>query len=145
MKRMIMVLFDSDSIREEAIHYSFELAKRMDSSLILLAVLSVEGWENTRNAIDPMYQQGFHANKLLNDQIQTMKNKDVSMEVAVRIGNPRSELLKYLAENSRVQTIVWGGNPDAIRRKNHWLVQMKDILECPVVTPYKKDPVEHYP
>lgn len=110
----------------------------MGSTLILLMILNVEGNENIPNAIHPMYERGVLAREILSNQIQTIKNEDVPVRVAVRIGDPRSELVKYLAENNRVQTIVWGGNPNVISRKNHWLVQMKDALECPVVTPYKK-------
>jgi len=138
MRPIILVLFDSASIRNESLQYSLELAKRMNSSLMLLVILSVEGWKNTTSGIGPMLKQDAHVREILGEHIKTMKNETVSVEVAVKMGNPKSELVKYLAETGRVETIVWGGIPDLMNRKDHWLVQMKDILECPVVTPYKR-------
>jgi hypothetical protein len=79
------------------------------------------------------------AKESLEKHIEIIKNAGLSVETAVRIGNPRSELVKYVAEAGRFETIVWGAKPDLMRRKDHWLVRMKDTLECPVVTPFIKN------
>ena len=49
---------------------------------------------------------------------------------------------RYLAETGRFEIIVWGGGPDMMKRKDHWLVRMKDVLKCPVVTPFIKTDVD---
>ena len=139
MKPRIMVLFDSASIRREALRYSIELAKRMKSSLILLMILSFEVCSPNVNAVEPMMEIGIEANESLKKHAQIIRNEGIAVETAVRIGNPRSELVKYVAEAGRFEIIVWGATPGLMKKKNHWFVQIKNILECPVVTPFIKN------
>ena len=139
MKTRIMVLFDSASIRRECLQYSIELAKRMNSNLILLVILPFEVCTTASNGIQPMIERGVQAKESLKKHVETIRNAGISVEAAVRIGNPRSELVKYLAEAGRFEIIVWGARPDLMKRKDNWLVQMKDVLECPVVTPFIKN------
>jgi len=133
-----MVLFDSASIRRESLQYSIELAKRMNSDLILLVILPFEERSSAFNGIKSMIKRGLDAQAALKKQIETIQNAGIAVETAVRIGNPRSELVKYLAEAGRFEIVVWGGGPDLMKSKDHWLARMKDILECPVVTPFIK-------
>lgn len=142
MKSQIMLLFDSASIRRESLQYSIELAKRMDSNLTLLVILPFEVCTTASNGIKPMIKRGVQAQESLNSHIETIRNAGLSVEAAVRIGNPRSELLKYVAEAGRFETIVWGARPDLMKNKDHWLVRMQDTLECPVVTPFIKNSPE---
>lgn len=139
MKSHIMLLFDSVSIRRESLQYSIELAKRMNSDLTLLVILPFEICTTASNGIKPMIKRGVQAQELLNSHIETIRNAGLSVETAVRIGNPKSELLKYVAEAGRFETIVWGARPDLMKKKDHWLVRMQDTLECPVVTPFIKN------
>ena len=139
MRSQIMVLFDSASIRRESLQYSIELAKRMNSNLTLLVILSFEVCTTASNGIEPMMKRGVQAEESLKKQIEIIKNAGLSVETAVRIGNPRSELVKYVAETGRFEIIVWGARPDLMKRKDHWLVRMKDTLGCPVVTPFIKN------
>jgi Universal stress protein family len=139
MRSQIMVLFDSAAIRRESLQYSIELAKRMNSNLTLLVILPFEVSRSASNGIEPMIKRGAHAEESLKKQIEPIKNAGIAVETAVRIGNPRSELVKHVAEAGRFETIVWGAKPDLMKRKDHWLVRMKDILECPVVTPFIKN------
>ena len=139
MRSQIMVLFDSASIRRESLQYSIELAKRMNSNLNLLVILPFEINPTASNDIEPMIKRGVQAKESLEKHIETIKNAGVPVETAVRIGNPRSELVKYVAEAGRFEIIVWGARPDLMKKKDHWLVRMKDTLECPVVTPFIKN------
>jgi hypothetical protein len=134
-----MVLFDSAAIRRESLQYSIELAKRMNSNLTLLVILPFEASKTDANSIEPMIKRGVKAEESLKKHLETIKNAGLSAETAVRIGNPRSELVKYVAEAGRFETIVWGAKPDLMKKKDHWLVRMKDTLECPVVTPFIKN------
>ena len=145
MRSQIMVLFDSAAIRRESLQYSIELAKRMNSNLILLVILPFEVNSTASNDIEPMIKRGVQAKESLEKHIGTIKNAGVSVETDVRIGNPRSELVKYVAEAGRFEIIVWGASPDLMKKKDHWLVRMKDTLECPVVTPFiKSDANKNY-
>lgn len=139
MRTRIMLLLDSASIRRESLQYSIELAKRMNSNLTLLVILPFEVCRTASCGIEPMVKRGVHANELLKKLVETIQRADITVDTAVRIGNPRSELVKYVAETGRFEIIVWGGNPDLMKRKDHWLARMKDILECPVVTPFIKN------
>ena len=139
MRPQIMVLFDSAAIRRESLQYSIELAKRMNSNLTLLVILPFEAHRIDSNGIESMIKRGVKAEESLKKNLETIKNAGLSAETAVRIGNPRSELVKYVAETGRFETIVWGARPDLMKKKDHWLVRMKDTLECPVVTPFIKN------
>jgi nucleotide-binding universal stress UspA family protein len=139
MKSQIMVLFDSASIRREALQYSIELAKRLHSNLTLLVILSFEVRRNGFKEIQPMITHGLHAEAFLKEHIEAIQNEGISVETAVRVGHPKSELLKYIAETGRCEIIVWGGGPEQLKRTHHWLVRLKDILECHVVTPLLKN------
>lgn len=138
MHSKIMALFDSASIRRESLQYSIELAKRMNSNLILLLILPFGEMTNPFNGIEPMIKRGLNAQEKLEKHVEAIRKAGIPVETAVRIGNPRSELVKYLAEAGRFEIIVWGGGPDLIKRRDHWLAKMKDILECPVITPFIK-------
>ena len=139
MRPQIMVLFDSASIRPESIRYSIGLAKRMNSNLTLLVILPFEISPTASGGIEPMIKRGNEAEKSLKKHIESIKKAGLSVETAVRIGNPKSELVKYVAEAGRFEIIIWGAKPDLMRKKDHWLVKMKNTLECPVVTPFIKN------
>jgi len=133
-----MVLFDSAVIRSESLQYSIELAKRMHANLTLLVILPFEASRDDSAGIEPMIKRGVQAKESLKKHSEPIKNAGLAVETAVRIGNPRSELVKYIAEAGRFEIIVWGATPDLMKKKDHWLVQMKGTLECPVVTPFIK-------
>ena len=139
MRSQIMVLFDSAAIRPESLQYSIELAKRINSNLTLLVILPFEVSRTASKGIEPMIKRGAQAEESLKKHIQTIKDAGLSVETAVRIGNPKSELVKYVAEAGRFEVIVWGARADLMKKKDHWLVRMKDTMECPVVTPFMKN------
>ena len=136
-----MLLFDSASIRPESIRYSIELAKRLNATLALLVILPFEVRPTASGGIEPMIKRGAEAEKSLKKHIEPIKNAGLAVETAVRIGNPKSELVKYVAESGRFEIIIWGATPDLMKKKDHWLVRMKKTLECPVITPFIKNDV----
>lgn len=139
MRPRILALFDSASIRRESLRYSIELAKRLNSSLSLLVILPFEVHGTATGGIEPMLERAAQAKEALEKHAQKIRKADIPVETAVRIGNPRSELVKYVAETGRFEIIVWGGIPDLMKSKDHWLVLMKDTLGCPVVSPFIKN------
>ena len=137
-----MVLFDSEYACSRALQYSIGLAKRTDAALVLLVILPFEVSVNIPNGIESVIKLGVQVKDTLKRHVDTIQNLDIPAEAAVRIGNPRSELVKFLAESGRVQTIVWGGQPDPIKRNAYWLADIKDIVNCAVVVPFMKAEAE---
>jgi len=140
MTAKILTLLDEITVRHEVIEYSLELAKRMESSLILLLLLSYGSDEilkiNSGNAKD--FSTAIK-DKVLSYMEETHTG-GVHVEAEVRVGDPSSELLKFLAEAGNVQTIVWGGrdnvgNKKEMEKKSHWLLKIRSLVECPIVFP----------
>ncbi len=133
MQNKIMVLFDSLWMRKGAVNYSIELAKRMDCSLIFLFLLAFDSEEAARST-----RLESRAKKALKGPIDKALGAGVQVEAEVRLGSPPSELMKFLAGERSVQTIVWGGYTDLEdlkRAKGHWLARMKEWLEITIVFP----------
>jgi len=138
MEHKIMLLFDSEPVRREALQYALGLAERMDSHLILLGLLPFSDEENPSKEIETTIKRAVQVRKTLKKRVASMQNPGRSAEVAVRIGNPRSELVKFLAESGRFEVVVWGGRPDLMKNHDCWLAGMKDALGCAVVAPVMK-------
>lgn len=131
-----MILFDSLSIRDEPFQYSVELARRMEMPLIVLVILSLDS-EEVAHARD--FEQ--RAREALQGPMEAAVKGGVQTEAEVRVGDPSSELMKFLARSRSVHSIVWGGPPsagDPRPDKGHWLNRMKDVLGCPVVIPSRR-------
>lgn len=141
--RNILVLFDSLSIRAEAVQYSVELAKRTDCELVILMLLSagiadeaIESDGISSGIQDEMFRQA-----------EEVEKAGIAARVLVRTGDPQSEVMKFLAGSTATTAIVWGGRPDLVDQKghqdkSHWLVQAKGMLEFPVVIPSMKSRCE---
>lgn len=138
MARKILVLSDSLTLRREAVQYSIELATRMEASLVILLLLPLHPLKSSPNEIDLVKWLDAEGRQALDYSGHDIREAGVELETEVRIGNPRSELLKYLAESDSYQTIVWGSRTKAIEDEGHWLARVKDSLECTIVVPAKK-------
>lgn len=143
MERCILLLFDSLTVRNEAVQYSIELAKRTDSGLVFLMLLPPETGERASAGSDRSQdlEEGIH--DILMKCLEDAEKAGLFVDAVVRMGDPQSELMKFLASSRSIQTIVWGGRPDVINKgahqKNaHWLVKIKGMAEYPVVVPSKK-------
>ena len=142
MARRTMLLFDSFAVRREAVQYAIELAKRTDTDLVVLVLLSVEE-QDLAEAKEQIAERLTGIEETLIAHMEKAHAAGVSVEAVVKTGDPSSELVKFLAASGSFQTIVWGGQQELVRarvrgKKPHWLVKMKDVVECPVVVPSKK-------
>jgi hypothetical protein len=142
MVRRILVLFDSPTLRDEAVHYSIELAKRTDSELVFLGLLPPESTDG-ESTQDGLRQSSTRARDVLMKHVEGAENAGIAAEGQLKLGDPQSELMKFLAGASSIRTIVWGGSRSVMesggrRRNAHWLAKTKGILECPVVVPSMK-------
>jgi hypothetical protein len=78
------------------------------------------------------------ATEAIKQPISDMEKAGISVENAIRIGNPRSELLKFLAESGKFHSIVWGGGSDSINEKSHWTSNLEADVKCSVLVPLIK-------
>ena len=147
MNRKILILLDSPKVRGEVTTHSVELARRMGASLHLLMLLR---WERSpRNGVfsrdmlarqETVRSRGDLVVKAWLEEIQGLGLEAVG---TVRLGDPSSELLKYLAEHQPFEAVVWGGIEAFLRRRRipirgHWLERVREQLDCTLVVPSLK-------
>ena len=144
MTRKIMVLSNSLILRKEAVRYSIELAKRTESSLLFLILPALDSEEF--KTFEANFIEGYEstAKNALLEHINDARQDDIHVEVKVNIGDPYSELVKFLAESKSIQTIIWGDKLESNNskdglNKSHWLLKLKDKLQYPVVIPSIKE------
>ena len=140
MFRRILVIFEDEKVSEQALVYSRELAVRMDSEVSLLVLVEMEfkrgsTLETRRKTINRIKTQMGEKLTLLSSEFV---KKGVSVSVAIRVGDPAQELLKFLAERMPFQTIIWGSAEELPvahpSSTSHWIRKVTDALECPIFT-----------
>ena len=138
MSLKIMVLGDSFHIRTEAIRYSIAIAKRLDAVLVLLMLLPFELTKNPPGGVNTVLKLQARAAEAIRQPIGDMERGGVLVESTIRIGNPRSELLKFLAESGKFHSIVWGGDSNSINEKSHWTSNLEADVKCAMLVPFIK-------
>jgi nucleotide-binding universal stress UspA family protein len=137
MNGKILIVFDSLSIRKEAMEYAIELAGRTDSSLMGLFLINIP------DSGSPKEDRGYEEKKqlVIREVSQRARRAGLDAEAMILNGNPSSELMKFLADHRLPRVIVWGGrfSPEGTRRqRDRWFSRIKDRLGCPVVVPSRK-------
>jgi nucleotide-binding universal stress UspA family protein len=143
MQQRIMLVYDELAPTREALQYSVELARRMGSTLVLLMLLAdgdagrILAGRDLSDRIEGAAEDSFAP------CVERARAAEVPVENELRVGDPSSELMKFLAETRPVHTIVWGGDGEAVRRKartarRHWFARMRDRVELPIVVPMPK-------
>jgi hypothetical protein len=135
MKRTVVTLFDGCEARAEAVAYAVELAARLDSTLVLLMLVGHDD-----RADDCTETFAARARAAIAPHLRTAESAGVRVEAVLRVGDPYSELMKYLAQSHADATIVWGGEKAALRpgrrgQRPHWLMRARDSVDLPVVVP----------
>jgi hypothetical protein len=128
VSKNILLLFEDGDVREESLHYAVELVRRMRCALQILVLVGV-GREHEIRAM----------NLRLDEVLGRCVPPGIDCRKEIRCGDKASELLKYLAVNAAVGTMVWGSDESALmekgeRKSRHWLSKVKTKLQCPVVT-----------
>jgi hypothetical protein len=141
MHAKVVVVADGLALRDVALDYAVTLAGRMEMALVVLfllrlEVVSAEADDGTRN-LERSVEQA------LTPHLRAARTAGIPVEPIIRVGSPYSELMKYLAENRSVHTMVWGGEPSLLERranprKPHWLTRIRDRIDLPVVVPSLK-------
>jgi hypothetical protein len=141
MKTTVVFLFDRLRARDEALKYAVGLAGRMESTLVLLVLLRLE--ESGSNDASDIESLETSVAMAFEPHLKTTQSAGVPVEHVIRVGDPSSELMKYLAETRMIHTIVWGGEQATLSHRTqkgrpHWLVRIRDRVNVPVVVPVLK-------
>ena len=131
-QKKIMVLFEDGKIRNETILYAVELARRMESDLSVL-MLMTEGETEATGRIEDN----------LDTIVETIQQYGIQANKEIRYGDKTSELLKFLASEFHPSTIVWGSNDNVITKRGgkagHWLTRAARHVGCSIVSPIIKN------
>jgi len=135
----IAVLFEDLTIRREAIQYAAALAKRLDGGITLLMLLP-----NEKDTAVGVPNSGERGVRILEREAGHVAGAGIPVRHEVITGEPRSELIKYLATRPPFQAVVWGGGdrkaqpPGASRSTGHWTTAIQDELGCPFLVPARR-------
>lgn len=131
-QKKIMVLFEDGKIRKETVLYAVELARRMESSLSILMLMSDMDSE----------AKGLEESKL-QSIVESIESYGIPAKREIRYGDKTSELLKFLASDHHPSTIVWGSNDNVITKRGakpgHWLTKAARHVGCSIVSPIIKN------
>ena len=130
-QKKILVLLEDGIIREESVLYSIELARRLELPVALLMLVSDESNISEAEKV------------LVRELMEPIAQARVEVSKEVCSGDKATELLKYLATNSSLATIVWGSDRGmvgklGVGKPHHWLKRMKGLLPCSIVSPISK-------
>jgi hypothetical protein len=69
--------------------------------------------------------------------------KGITVSVAIRVGEPAQELVKFLAERPPYQALIWGSSEalplQGSSERRHWITRVVNTLECPIFTVSSKE------
>jgi hypothetical protein len=131
-QKKILVLFEDGKIRKETVSYAVELARRMESALSVLMLMTHREAET---------EDGVEAD--LDAIVETIQHYGILAKKDIRYGDKTSELLKFLAADLHPSTIVWGSNDNVITKRGgkpgHWLTKAAKYMGCSIVSPIIKN------
>ena len=130
-QKKILVLLEDGIIQRESVLYSIELARRLELPVALLMLVSDESKMPEAEDV------------LVKDLLDSIVRAGIDVSKDVCCGDKATELLKYLATNSNLATIVWGSDRKMVGKlgagkSNHWLNRLKGLLPCSIVSPVSK-------
>ena len=136
--KRILVLLEGLAVRQEVIQYAVALAQRINARITLLMLLPNEAGAGSAG-VDPVGQGEI----ILEQETKRLAGSGVPVQYEVIRGDPRSELIKFMATNLSFDTAVWGGDPVALRPgsshlPDHWISTIGKQLACPLVAPTRR-------
>lgn len=142
----VLLLFEDMDIKIEVIDYAIKLIKRIDMNIKVLLLLKLDfmirnGGKEDLIRIQELKTKGEHA---LAPYIDICKHQNIHIRSTVMVGDPASELLKFIAQHRTLHSVIWGGEHEIFsltkwRLQNHWMAQIKDKLGCPLIIPPRKE------
>lgn len=139
MFQRILVIFENEKVYDQAITYSCELARRMDSEVTFLMLMEMTFPDRSflnskRKAIRRLESR---IGKILGNLSSEFLMEGISVSMALRVGDAAQELLKFMAERPPFQAVIWGSSEDmpdmGLSKKSHWIGKIADSLECPLL------------
>jgi hypothetical protein len=133
-----LIVIEDDRVCVEALTFVREYCSRMKRGAVILILESTPSPETiplgtSRKAIHGASQR---AGRLADELSAEFTRLGISVSAAIRIGDPGSELLKFLAERPPFALMIWGSD-DALPKHHpdgraHWMVETTKMLECPI-------------
>jgi nucleotide-binding universal stress UspA family protein len=135
----ILIIFENESVCGKALSYARDLAVRMDAEVALLMLVEMpfldRAFVGSKRSV--MRDLELRIGRTLGNLSSEFLQKGIPVSAALRVGDAPQELLKFLAERSPFQTLIWGSSEDlpegSQQRKSHWIKKVLDHLECPLL------------
>ncbi|HIJ40190.1 MAG TPA: universal stress protein [Deltaproteobacteria bacterium] len=145
MFKRVLVVFENESVCREAVRYARELALRMDSEVTFLMLVEISFPDRSflgskRNVLHSLEAR---VGKMLSNFSSRFFKDGIETSIALRVGNPAQEFLKFLAEREPFQAVIWGSGEELPEHnqlpRGHWLAKVITTLECPLLTVSSKE------
>lgn len=134
MPRAILVVMENEIVCAQALDFAAELAQRLAAEAKLLMVVEPPPAANRQPELERRAVQA------LDRLASRFVERGVAAEATLRLGQPRRELLRFLAQRPPFQALIWGsGHELAGGRHGHWLEKTAGLLECPLWTVASRD------
>lgn len=139
MFQRILIIFENESVCRKALSYARDLAMRMDAEVTLLMLVEMAFLDRplVGSKRSAMRDLELRIGRTLGELSSDFLKKGIPVSAALRVGDGAQELLKFLAERSPFQALIWGSSEDlpegSQQRKSHWIRKVLDHLECPLL------------
>jgi hypothetical protein len=101
--------------------------------LVALRSSDASSLGNARNVLHTARQQ---AGKLLDAISEEFTGHHIAVNTALRVGDPKRELIKFLAERPPFSVVIWGSDESLPKQDPyghpHWMEEAAETLECPL-------------
>ncbi len=146
MFKRVLVVLENEKVSPQAIYYARELAQRMDAEVSFLMLVEMAFLDRTwlgssRSAISELDDRvGRQMAEISEDFLRV----GIATSAALRVGDPKQELFKFLAERPPFQVLIWGSDEElpSCPPRGHWMTKAAASLECPLWTVSSRRP-EH--
>lgn len=140
MFKRVLVVMENEKVNDQAVYYARELAQRMDAEVSFLMLVEMAALDRTwlgssRCAISELDDRVGRSMAELSEQFL---RAGIATSAALRVGDPKQELFKFLAERPPFQVLIWGSSEELPSggggTKGHWMNTVATSLECPLWT-----------
>ena len=138
MFKRVLVVMENEKVNSQAVYYARELAQRMDSEVSLLMLVEMSALDRTwlgssRSAISNLDER---VGRQMAELSKEFLRAGIATSAALRVGDPKQELFKFLAERPPFQVLIWGSHEELPggASRGHWMAKAASSLECPLWT-----------
>ena len=144
MFKRVLVVMENEQVSSQAVYYARELAQRMDAEVSFLMLVEMAALDRTwlgssRGAISELDDRVGRQMAELSEQFL---RAGIATSAALRVGDPKQELFKFLAERPPFQVLIWGSHEELPggASRGHWMNTVAASLECPLWTVSSRRP-----